>query len=218
MLASGRPCASEMWPPATKSWPFDSIVWPEQNRFEPTGLAVNVLVAGSHRYGSPNLPHAKHLAGGQEVQVDGDDRPGRRRAPLADGGRAGDVERRAAHRGLARGTLVLAHGDQLVATVDGEGALLPDRELDLAEFRIAGRRRLQGLLAVLVGALDAPGDAHREGVLVEQNEAVGAEVECADRGVVCLGRGGRTLAGGWRRRADSRSQPAARARTTSSPE
>src|SRR3954453_1807952 len=61
MLASGRPCASEMWPPATKSWPFDSIVWPEQNRFVPTGLAVNVLVAGSHRYGSPNLPHAKTL-------------------------------------------------------------------------------------------------------------------------------------------------------------
>jgi hypothetical protein len=51
---------------------------------------------------------------------------------------------------------------------------------------------------VLVGALDTPGDAHREGVLVEQNEAIGAEVERADRGVVGLGQGGWTLAGGWR--------------------
>src|SRR5512132_2854680 len=61
MLASGRPCASEMWPPATNNWPFDSMVWPEQNSFEPTGLAVNELVAGSHGHGSPNLPRANTL-------------------------------------------------------------------------------------------------------------------------------------------------------------
>ena len=43
-------------PAGDEQLPVEVIACPEQNRFEPTGRAVNVFVAGSQMYGSPNLP------------------------------------------------------------------------------------------------------------------------------------------------------------------
>jgi len=143
-------------------------------------------------------------------------RPGGRRRsarasarPLADRGRAGDVERGAAT--VARHA-VRSFSRTVISSsrVDGEGASCRTESSDLAEFRIAGRRGLEGLLAVLVGALDAPGDAHREGVLVSRTKRLDAEVERADRGVVGLGVAARTSPEGGAGGPASRSQPAAR--------
>src|SRR6476619_7007276 len=87
-----------------------------------------------------------------------------------------------------------ANRQQLRVTVELERSLMPGAHLDLGDSGIAVGSGGQGLLALLVGALDPPGDPDREGMGVDEDEAVGAEVQRANGGVRVLRELGRRAA------------------------